>query len=222
MFCPQCKAEYRQGFARCADCDVDLVYELPHQMRTTVHTTKEAIASLEGQEFKSLQIWTDPVQCADACLRLRDAGIAYRVTEMPKAPGYRMERRQELQIAVPVSQYEEAKEALGIQIELGEVLPDEDEIQAAMELPDHGDLSSTGDVSHDWDPENWQEEDATVEVWCSDKLRPGDTIELSLRENRIHARLGERDGQHTIFVMPEDENRAREIVREIVEGVPPE
>jgi len=28
MFCPDCKAEYRPGFTRCADCDVDLVYEL--------------------------------------------------------------------------------------------------------------------------------------------------------------------------------------------------
>jgi hypothetical protein len=29
MFCPVCKAEYRSGFSRCADCDVDLVEELP-------------------------------------------------------------------------------------------------------------------------------------------------------------------------------------------------
>lgn len=28
MFCPICKAEYRQGFTRCADCEVDLVYSL--------------------------------------------------------------------------------------------------------------------------------------------------------------------------------------------------
>lgn len=25
MFCPRCKTEYRPGFARCSDCDVDLV-----------------------------------------------------------------------------------------------------------------------------------------------------------------------------------------------------
>jgi hypothetical protein len=25
MYCPQCKAEYQQGFTRCADCDVELV-----------------------------------------------------------------------------------------------------------------------------------------------------------------------------------------------------
>jgi len=29
MFCPQCKAEYRVGFTRCSDCDVELVKELP-------------------------------------------------------------------------------------------------------------------------------------------------------------------------------------------------
>ena len=31
MFCPVCKVEYRSGFTRCADCDVDLVQELPAQ-----------------------------------------------------------------------------------------------------------------------------------------------------------------------------------------------
>ena len=30
MFCPQCNAEYRPGFTRCADCDADLVNESPH------------------------------------------------------------------------------------------------------------------------------------------------------------------------------------------------
>ena len=25
MFCPKCKSEYREGFYKCADCDVDLV-----------------------------------------------------------------------------------------------------------------------------------------------------------------------------------------------------
>ena len=28
MFCPNCKAEYREGFSRCADCAVDLIPEL--------------------------------------------------------------------------------------------------------------------------------------------------------------------------------------------------
>ncbi len=29
MFCPNCKAEYMEGILRCAECDVDLVFELP-------------------------------------------------------------------------------------------------------------------------------------------------------------------------------------------------
>lgn len=29
MFCPKCKFEYREGYTKCADCDVDLVEEQP-------------------------------------------------------------------------------------------------------------------------------------------------------------------------------------------------
>ena len=29
MFCPNCRAEYRPGFARCSDCEVELVEILP-------------------------------------------------------------------------------------------------------------------------------------------------------------------------------------------------
>jgi hypothetical protein len=28
MFCPECRAEYRPGFTRCADCEVELVHEI--------------------------------------------------------------------------------------------------------------------------------------------------------------------------------------------------
>jgi hypothetical protein len=31
MFCPKCKAEYREGFLRCSGCGVDLVSELPSE-----------------------------------------------------------------------------------------------------------------------------------------------------------------------------------------------
>src|SRR5215467_8736989 len=37
MFCPVCRVEYRSGFTRCTDCDVDLVEELPPEpVRTKI------------------------------------------------------------------------------------------------------------------------------------------------------------------------------------------
>ena len=30
-FCPECKSEYRPGFTRCSDCEVDLVERLPEE-----------------------------------------------------------------------------------------------------------------------------------------------------------------------------------------------
>ena len=31
MYCPKCKAEYREGFTKCAECQIDLVKELPKE-----------------------------------------------------------------------------------------------------------------------------------------------------------------------------------------------
>ena len=48
MFCPNCKAEYREGFTHCSDCDVDLVPELSKKS-TGMHIeldTDDAFVSL--------------------------------------------------------------------------------------------------------------------------------------------------------------------------------
>ena len=31
MFCPKCRAEYKEGVVQCAECDVPLVEELPEK-----------------------------------------------------------------------------------------------------------------------------------------------------------------------------------------------
>jgi hypothetical protein len=49
----------------------------------------------------------------------------------------------------------------------------------------------------------------------------GELLAASLGENQIHARLADAGGVHRLFVLPANETRAREIVREVVEGVPP-
>jgi len=99
---------------------------------------------------------------------------------------------------------------------------DSEEDQAIMELPARDDLP-VEEVHGDWNPKNWYPEDARVEVWDGNPKGKVFVVEMSLKENRINYRVEmESDGLKRVFVMPEDEARAREIVREIVEGTPPE
>jgi hypothetical protein len=188
----------------------------------------DPVVVTEGTEFKALSRWVDSVRCADACLRLRRARIAYRVTEIPQVLGYQMAPQPEFEVAVPAAQYERAREILGIQIELGEEdLPSEEEIHSVMELPAEDDVPGHGGIQGNWDLTNWYPEDATVEVWSGDDAEgasdKGWIIELALNENHIRSRADVlEDGTRHFLVRPEDQSRAREIVREIVEGAPPE
>jgi hypothetical protein len=70
--------------------------------------------------------------------------------------------------------------------------------------------------------EGWYPEDATAKVWEGEPAEAREMIEMSLRENDIRMRWEMQNAKPQLFVLPEDEERAREIVREIVEGQPPE
>ena len=60
-------------------------------------------------------------------------------------------------------------------------------------------------------------------MWSGNPKEKGFAVEMSLKENRINYRVAmESDELRRVFVMPEDDARAREIVREIAEGTPPE
>ncbi len=68
----------------------------------------------------------------------------------------------------------------------------------------------------------WYPEDATVQIWSGGGDEDfSSAIEMALKENLIHCRVdGDSEEKKVVFVMPEDESRAREIVREIIEGTP--
>ena len=77
MFCPECKAEYRPGFVRCKDCDVELVDFLPSEPEITKSTDDSpyvAVANAhgpleEGQISSFLEAHGIPVQVQGAELR---------------------------------------------------------------------------------------------------------------------------------------------------------
>jgi hypothetical protein len=59
----------------------------------------------------------------------------------------------------------------------------------------------------------WEPQDATVEG-CSQSAKDASTmVSMSLKENRIRVRVDDQgDGSKKYFVLPEDEDAAREMV----------
>ena len=216
MFCPECRAEYRPGFTRCADCDADLVANLPE-----AKPERGASSNLQGNLSNLQEVWAgdDQQSCVATCLRLKDAGIPYEVDQRKRQFLKTDERH--FKITVPSSFYKHAKELAG-RATLD--FSDDPEDQAIMELRDNGVVASTdegldeGRYSADWYPE-----DATVEVSSRASAERSLMIISSLRENFIRCREhSSPNGSKQILVLPEDEPRAREMVREIEEGSPPE
>ena len=63
-----------------------------------------------------------------------------------------------------------------------------------------------------------------MRVWSSknDVAEPSDFLVAALHENGIRCRVDKNGTRTELYVLPEDEGRAREIVREVLEGQPPE
>ena len=62
----------------------------------------------------------------------------------------------------------------------------------------------------------------TVEVWSGNDERIAQFLTAALQENEIPIHLENLDEQTRILVSASNDKRAREIVREIVEGAPPQ
>jgi hypothetical protein len=246
MFCPQCKAEYRQGFTRCHDCDVDLVYELNPQ-----NLNARAEASAPADALHGLRVlWRDTSQnaCVNLCFILRDHGIAYKVNETAGSLGIDMRVVRRYELAVSSNDYQRAKTVLQITDDLPETISEdqwreierpkspepheEDETSRQDEVgveTDQAEESDARDFAREQQLRSeayfrpWYPEDATVEIWS----QAGDVdfsgaIEMALKESLIRCRLETEDAIPKVFVVPEHEIQARQIVHEIVEGVPPE
>ena len=215
MFCPVCKAEYRQGFTRCADCDVDLVYELPAAAIVPAETVDPGDPEIDP--FCSFWKGDDPRVHAELCELLGEQGIPCR-TIRRQDHLFNWNTRSAFEIGVPFSQFDRA-EAVVKEAYSGENEPASEKVVVPRELPEFVERRESHAA---WDPERWYPEDATVEIWEGGQAEMGELLTASLGENQIHARVAEAKGVHRLFVLPEDEARAREILREVVEGIPPE
>jgi hypothetical protein len=231
MFCPQCKAEYRQGFTHCADCDVDLVWEMP----------KSAIELRPADEpgdpnkdpFCSFWKGEDPRVHAELCTVLDEAGIPHH-TVCRRDHLFNLSNLAAYEVGVPFSLFEQAenavKEAYGTDDvedvgteELKGLLQDRPQhprrLPATLTPAPEENIPGPPSAG---DEQDWFPEDATVKVWATASGEPGEFLVAALHENAIRCRLDKSGQSLVLYVLPQDEDRAREIVGEVVQGMPPE
>jgi hypothetical protein len=232
MFCPQCNAEYRPGFTRCADCDVDLVNEPPHYALAG-HAPRADPGDPNEDPFCSFWKGADARVHAELCEVLDEAGIAHKTVfrrdhlfNLSNYPGY--------EVGVPFSLFEKAEkavqEAFGTEdAEERETLNTPRLLQSPQEtvrkLPST--LTPAAEENIPGPPTageegDWYPEDATEKVWSTDAGEPSDFLVAALHENGINCRVDQQESRVKLYVLPDDAKRAREIVREVVEGQPPE
>jgi hypothetical protein len=175
----------------------------------------------------------DPRVHAELCTVLDEAGIPHN-TVLRRDHLFNLKNFPAFEVGVPFSLYEKAetavKEAYGTDDvedvgtqELQSLI--EDRSDRVRKLPET--LTPDEDENIPGPPtageeKEWYPEDATVGVWLTDTGEPDSFLVAALHENGIRCRVETRGNRAELFVLPEDETRAREIVREVVEGKPPE
>jgi hypothetical protein len=236
MICPECMAEYREGFTVCADCDVPLVAQLPAlSLRSSSNrpsgsaepaSSERTPDDLEEDPFCEFWQGDDSSIHAELCTVLSEAGIPYKTVRREQLL-FRLSAKSALKIGVPFSLYQKAEVAVQQAFGTGEEGASGIPLLAAPSA-ENEDVSGEDDpsaqvtrASADFDPSTFFPDDATAEIWVGDDAYTAEFLVAALRANEIHCRWDEDGNRQKLFVLPNDQVRAREIVREVVEASPP-
>jgi hypothetical protein len=207
MFCPSCKCEYIRGVTQCADCGVPLVDALEPENANPLDNVR-IVSVWQGNETSEFE----RVKGA-----LENAGIEFLDRDSKNfdlfAPS-----GSNLEIWVSTEDRDAARKI--ILDEDGAVDPDEltPEAIESLTLPESDQPDSDG-------PQDllveWNEDDPVTEVWNGEKEDFADTLTACLREIGIASRKLSEASHWSLVVRPEQEARAKEVVREVVEATPP-
>lgn len=239
MFCPICHAEYRQGFTQCNDCAVNLV--------SALSMNESLPRDTNGPDEESVVVvWSgvDPRFFGNLKNALDEAGVEY--DENPAAPQLLATvRTDRFQIRVRGADFDAAKKVLGEvsgrganedpnildrlvdskstrnPFHLGQPVfnrtADERGPAKMVEQPE----SDAEDVPEDF-VENFDPEDATVEIWAGADAHMAQVFQNCLSNVGIGCVVNTNTGKAHVLVTVRAEKRAREVVREIEEGTPME
>jgi len=202
VFCPLCYAEFDRVIADCPNCGAKLV----------------ASEEDAGRNVPRVVLWQGdhPDLLALLLQRLAEAKISFFAPGLGQGIRYKWPMNgPRFRVYVLESDFERAKKiADGVKSEFVENDARAIGLTAAVNL----ESARTPRASGDWD-----RLDQGVEVWSGNDSRVADFLRESLRTNEIAFRTrGESSSQQKLEVHPNDAARAREIVREILEGTPPQ
>ncbi len=233
MICPQCGAEYREGFTVCADCDVPLVPK--SEAAAGLAATAPAAIPGDPNDDPFCAFWKgDDARLHAELISVLDSADVPHKTVRRRDHLFNLNNYPSFQIAVPFSLYERAERA--VQDAFGLDASDPDSVQSLTAPPLVDDirdirklpamlsppvdqavpgLPSAGESSE------WFREDAGIVVWSGDDPSLKEMLIASLNENRIQSRWQIASERFTILVRTGDEPRSREIIQEVLGASPP-
>jgi hypothetical protein len=232
MICPQCNAEYRPGFTRCADCGVEL---FDNGGGLAVMGSGKPPEPGDPNEDPFCSFWggEDPHIHAELCAVLDEAGVPHH-TVFRRDHLFNLSNYPTYEVGVPFSLFENAetavKQAFGTDdVEGRETLNsprlmEERSRPVIRKLPvsiTPADAENIPGPPRSGQEGEWFSDEATACVWSTEKGEPGSFLVAALHENGIRCRLDQNRERAELYVLPQDESRAREIIREVVEGEPP-
>ena len=234
MFCPQCRVEYRAGFTRCTDCEVALVDELPLARTDSSEGNPGGSPGDEEDPFCAFWQGDDARLHAELGTVLDEAGIPHK-TVRREDHLFNLKNFPAFRIGVPFSLFEKAEAAVkdayevdasgtdaGPSLNPPALIPDRSRVMQT--LPETLTPSAAQNIAAP--PEVGDEAEREfagrgIEVWSGRDTFRGDMLFAALRENKIRVRRENSPGRQSLLVSSEDEAKAREIVRGVVEGLPP-
>ena len=189
MFCPSCKLEYRSGFTRCSDCDVDLVAALPTEtalQEVGVHDLRSPSSLRRGVSVPDVAVIRDALNAAGIRFNTRRATAEIVADGVPTYEFWVDGEDR----ANAVSVLESAFEAVGEQEPLdstdsapvapvSEVTDNSAEDNSADPAPD--DLAGTEDA--------FEDDELTAEAWTGSAADQANVLTLCLREVGIASRI---------------------------------
>ena len=209
MVCPSCNAKFPHGTVFCSHCHVTLINDLAE----ADEVVEKAYA---GSALVHLWRSEDAALHASLLEALAEAGISFYEQPLGTGPSARpIDRlldhahpRFGFEVAVLSSHLAEAEIIL-------ERLLYEKPVDMAL-------AAKEGDVRANPKTRKSTSGAATCEVWSGEDESLAGFLGTALRENQIPVRMESHGERRAIYSPLEDEVRAREIIKEIVEGVPPE